>query len=167
MDTFKNYFKNKHPDNYKEVLVAALKSVQSENNKFNPDAIVEFGGGSYAGTLLYIIPSSEYESDEYWYVKVGYGSCSGCDTLQGICDYDDGPPTESQLTQYAKLGLDIVCGITPMQDNSFPEFKIFGNKVTSVRPNDYKKDVEILEFMAEAEIGEYKPIEDGFLVRTK
>ena len=34
-------------------------------------------------------------------MKVGYGSCSGCDTLEGIRYYNDDKPTEEQVRDYA------------------------------------------------------------------
>jgi len=37
-----------------------------------------------------------------------YGSCSGCDTLQAISDYDDGRPSELQLKEYMALALHLV-----------------------------------------------------------
>jgi hypothetical protein len=42
--------------------------------------------------------------------KVGYGSCSGCDTLQATKDYSDEKPTPDQVSQYMILALHIVQG---------------------------------------------------------
>ena len=40
---------------------------------------------------------------------VGYGSCSGCDTLQGIQGWDDDRlPTEAQINDYMMLCKDII-----------------------------------------------------------
>jgi hypothetical protein len=41
---------------------------------------------------------------------VGYGSCSGCDTLQGISDYSHAAPNEKQIDDYMTLALHIVQG---------------------------------------------------------
>ena len=60
--------------------------------------------GDYQGTLLYIIPEKGYQPSEYWAVKVSYGSCSGCDTMESIrSDYepehweDDYKPSDQQI----------------------------------------------------------------------
>lgn len=39
--------------------------------------------GDYQGTQLFLIPEDTYQPSEYQYLMtyVGYGSCSGCDTL--------------------------------------------------------------------------------------
>lgn len=39
---------------------------------------------------------------------VGYGSCSGCDTLQAIQDYGKDPISEDQLNDFMALCKDIV-----------------------------------------------------------
>ena len=33
-----------------------------------------------------MIPEEGYQPSDYWYVRVSYGSCCGCDTLQSITD---------------------------------------------------------------------------------
>lgn len=50
------------------------------------DNIVEINNGDYQGTLLYIVPFDTYQPNEYEYLMtyIGYGSCSCCDTLQGL-----------------------------------------------------------------------------------
>ena len=61
---------------------------------YNVDEITEIDNGSYQGTLLFLIPVETYQPYEgdYLMTYVGYGSCSGCDTLQNIqsfIDYED------------------------------------------------------------------------------
>ena len=66
---------------------------------------------------MYIIGANDYQPSKYWYVLVGYGSCSGCDTLEAIkVDYDeyDGLPSERQVDQYYGLALNVVQGIKEM-----------------------------------------------------
>ena len=66
--------------------------------------------GDYQGTLLFIIPQKTYQPSEYEYLMtyVGYGSCSGCDTLLSIQDWEDKEPTDQQLKDYMTLCKDIV-----------------------------------------------------------
>ena len=50
--------------------------------------------GDYQGPQIFIIPYDVYQPDEeeYVYTHVGYGSCSGCDTLLNalsLSDYDE------------------------------------------------------------------------------
>lgn len=66
------------------------------------------------GALVYVIGATGYQPDKYWYVKVGYGSCSGCDTLEAIREYQDGKPTERQVNKYMTLALHIVQGLRLM-----------------------------------------------------
>lgn len=74
------------------------------------EKITEVDNGDYQGTLLYLIPFNRYQPSEYEYLMtyVGYGSCSGCDTLQSIQDYSDKKPTEGQITDFMMLCKDIL-----------------------------------------------------------
>jgi hypothetical protein len=115
-------FAAKHPE-YIDI-VKAVVSVIGEKSAYvdaaayeEPDAtrIHQIDDGSYQGTLIFVIASVGYQPWKYWYVKVGYGSCSGCDTLEGIRDYEDGPPTKEQVDAYMTLALHIVQGLKSMQ----------------------------------------------------
>lgn len=48
--------------------------------------------GDYEGTLVFIVANSTCYPSEIWFTHVRYGSCSACDTLQGVhdrCKYSD------------------------------------------------------------------------------
>lgn len=111
-------FKEKHPDNYQDVVKTVIQHITMEDDydDFSPDPnrIHEIDDGEYQGTLVYVIGAKGYQPSDYWYVKVGYGSCSGCDTLQAIKNYDDEPPTDDQAKQYHTLALHIVQGLKKM-----------------------------------------------------
>lgn len=67
--------------------------------------------GDYQGTYVFVIPKNAYQPDveEYVYTHVDYGSCSGCDTLQGIHCYNvNVHPTENQLRGYMDLCLHLL-----------------------------------------------------------
>ena len=66
---------------------------------------------------MFIIGAKGYQPSDYWYVKVGYGSCSGCDTLEAIRGYSDEKPTPDQVKDYVTLALHVV----------FEEMKKMGN----------------------------------------
>jgi hypothetical protein len=110
-------FRAKHPDDYKEIVRNVIE-ILTDGKKYsgNPDPknIHEIDDGDYQGTLVYVIPEEGYQPDTYWYVKVFYGSCSGCDTLQAITGYSNEPPTEKQVKEYMMLALHIVQGLKKM-----------------------------------------------------
>lgn len=102
-------FAKKHPESYKELVGEVVKLITSgDYDDIDPERIHEIDDGEYQGTLLYVIAAKGYQPSEYWTVKVGYGSCSGCDTLQSIHSYSDDPPTKEQIEEYMTLALHIV-----------------------------------------------------------
>lgn len=110
-------FRAKHPDNYMEIVRNVIDILtDGEKYRGNPDPknIHEIDDGDYQGTLVYVIPEDGYQPDTYWYVKVYYGSCSGCDTLQAITGYSGEPPTDEQVKDYMTLALHIVQGLKKM-----------------------------------------------------
>lgn len=101
-----------HPKSYKDLVTHVVQVVTSSAyNELDPKRITEIDHGDYQGTLLYIIATNDYQPSTFWAVKVGYGSCSGCDTLQAISDYSSEKPTEGQVDQYMDLALHIVQGL--------------------------------------------------------
>lgn len=69
--------------------------------------ITEIDDGDYQGALLYVIPVETCQPSPWEYVITfqWYGSCSGCDELQGISNYEGGKPTNEQLDDYMQLCL--------------------------------------------------------------
>lgn len=78
--------------------------------EYDFERITEIDNGDYQGTLLYLIPTKTYQPAEYEYLMtyVGYGSCSGCDTLLSIMDYNYGKFCPEKLSGLMQLCLDIV-----------------------------------------------------------
>lgn len=76
------------------------------------DPIVhEINDGEYQGTMLYLITdNSIYQPSvsNYYFTYVWYGSCSGCDALEGIRCYSSELPDEKQVKEYMTLCLHIV-----------------------------------------------------------
>ena len=83
-----------------------------DHNQLDLDRITEIDNGDYQGTLLYLIPFDSYQpsESEYLMTYVGYGSCSGCDTLKSIRGEfpDDDKLTESQVKAFMNLCKDIL-----------------------------------------------------------
>lgn len=62
--------------------------------------------GDYQGTLLFVVPENTYQPYAYWIFRVSYGSCSYCDTLQGILDDED--DKEQQIKDLITLALHMI-----------------------------------------------------------
>lgn len=107
--------KKKHPEDYKELVTEVVKVITSDDyGDIDPERITEIDHGDYQGTLVYVIAKKGYQPSEFWAVRVYYGSCSGCDTLQAIWKYSSDPPTDEQVKQYMDLALHIVQGLKPI-----------------------------------------------------
>lgn len=75
-------------DDYKKLIGAIIKSILNNNDdslEFNTKNITEIDNGHYQGTLLFMFHVDTYQPSAYDYIitTVDYGSCSGCDALQG------------------------------------------------------------------------------------
>jgi len=96
---------------YKDLVKLTFDTIFNDCEKLlDTDGITEIDNGDYQGTLIYLIPFNAYQPSEYQYLMtyVGYGSCGGCDTLQGIQGWDDKLPTETQVGDYMALCKDII-----------------------------------------------------------
>jgi len=112
-------FEKAHPDCYGDIVkmvieVLADGSYDHSYESPDPKRIHEIDDGDYQGTLVFVIAGKGYQPSSYWYVRISYGSCSGCDTLEAIKDYRDAPPTEEQIKDYMTLALHIVQGLKYM-----------------------------------------------------
>jgi hypothetical protein len=118
-DKLENIFSEKHPDSYQDILSAVITIIKDAipYDGIDPERIHKIDDGDYHGTLVFVIAGTGYQPNDYWYVKIDYGSCSGCDTLQGIRCYDDGKPTNEQVADYMVLALHIVQGLKKMSDD--------------------------------------------------
>lgn len=116
--------KEKHPGEYKDlvkIVVQALHDPEEYYGSIDPNRIHQIDDGDYQGTLVFVIAECGYQPDNYWYVRINYGSCSACDTLMSIRDSsedEDEAPTEEQVKDYMTLALHIVQGLKKMDDNS-------------------------------------------------
>lgn len=116
-------FSEKHPNSYEEIVKAVVELIKDDEYDFpDPERIHVIDDGDWQGTLLFVIASGGYQPDNYWYVKVSYGSCSGCDTLQAIHsgsewtdEGDYAAPTPSQVADYMTLALHVVQWMRSMQ----------------------------------------------------
>ena len=113
-EILKNDIKLNYCD-YKYIVEVTYKTIfNDDENTYSDtldiDKITEIDNGDYQGTLIYLIPFKTYQpsESEYLMTYVGYGSCSGCDTLQAIQAWSEDKPTETQLKDYMMLCKDII-----------------------------------------------------------
>jgi len=117
-DNLEKEFSKKHIYNYMDIVKAVITILNVDSDSPSPDRITEIDYGDYQGTLMYVIGAEWYQPKEFWYVKVAYGSCSTCDTLQGINDCGNTTiPTKTQVADYMTLALHIVQGLKRTSDD--------------------------------------------------
>lgn len=117
-----------------KLVVEQILNDGAEDRKFYPyewdkSRITQIDDGSYQGTLLFLIPSDAYQPTEcdYLMTYVGYGSCSGCDTLLAIqeCSSEPTPLLECQVKYFMALCKDIVSNMIKPYNNGWRYDKNF------------------------------------------
>ena len=112
---------------YKELVAMVVEYILNPGedyyNTYDPERITVIDNGDYQGTQLFMIPMDTYQPEEYEYILtyVGYGSCSGCDTLLSIQDWGDKKLTDSQVKDFMRLCQDLVCGIVKPYNGGWRE----------------------------------------------
>ena len=105
-------FKAKHPEDYLDIVKTVVSTVTSPDNygecNLDPERITMIDHGEYQGTLVFVIAAKGYQPSVYWATECSYGSCSGCDTLEAIRAYPDGPVSDEQANDYLTLALHLV-----------------------------------------------------------
>ena len=111
-DELKKKYSEEAPSAYFHIVKDVVSLLSSDDyGSIDPKRIHTIDDGDYQGTLLFVIGANGYQPRTYWYVKVDYGSCSGCDTLEAIQNYSDDNPTEEQVQNYMALALHILQGL--------------------------------------------------------
>lgn len=107
-------FSQEHPESYEEILQRLIEALNPEGQEYglpDPERIKQIDWGEYQGTLVFVVGALGYQPEEHWTVTVDYGSCSVCDTLQGLRGYEAGPPTSEQVAGYVTLALHMLQGL--------------------------------------------------------
>jgi len=110
---FRTTNQEEYSSSYKQIVVKIFElclPLADGYNGFDLDKMTIIDDGNYQGTQIFIIPIDTYQPglDDYVMTNTYYGSCSGCDTLQGISSYDYGLPTDLQVKEYMTLALHLV-----------------------------------------------------------
>lgn len=107
-----NYFRTTPQveyNTYRKILEALFRIVinRDDSYSFDLDDITVIDSGEYQGSLIFILHLDTYQPipTEHLYTFVYYGSCSCCDTLKGIHEYDEGLPDEKQIREYMFLAV--------------------------------------------------------------
>jgi hypothetical protein len=110
------YFKTTKQNEYdsyeaivKKVFEICLPKA-SDYSGWDLDKMTVIDDGDYQGTQIFIIPTDTYQPsvEDYVMTDTYYGSCSGCDTLQAISNWDYDLPTDEQVEEYMTLALHLV-----------------------------------------------------------
>lgn len=108
-------FSGDHPKAYIDVVRFVVEILSDgEYGQMDATRIHEIDDGEYQGTLVYVIGAVGYQPSDYWYARIGYGSCSGCDTLQSISNYSSEKPDDGQIKDYMTLALHVVQALRKM-----------------------------------------------------
>ena len=123
-DALRASFATKHPESYSEIVAGVVRVLSDDNNNatIDPKRIHEINDGGCQGTLVFVVGATGYQPRTYWYVRIDYGSCSGCDTLQSIHGYRNESPTTEQIDQYMTLALHVVQRMKLMDDTEQAEW---------------------------------------------
>ena len=104
-----------------KLVVDYILNDEEQDENWDSKNITVIDNGDYQGTELYLIPRNTYQPAEYDYLMtyVGYGSCSGCDTLQSIqCDEDN-------IDDYMTLCRDLVFNMVKPYNNGWRNENLF------------------------------------------
>ena len=93
-----------------EIILNFNEDENSFNDTFSVEDLVVIDNGDFQGMQLFITHIETYQPDfdDYIVFNNYYGSCSGCDTLLSISEYDEELPTEQQIKGYMQLALHLI-----------------------------------------------------------
>jgi hypothetical protein len=113
----REWLAQEHPESYEGVVRALVRLVLTEplqpdqyGSTLQESRVHRIDDGDYQGTEIYLIAGDSYQpgAESYVWFDNHYGSCSGCDTLEGIRGYQGGPPSEEQVGGYMDLALHMI-----------------------------------------------------------
>jgi hypothetical protein len=119
-DVLRAKFEADFPHEYKDIVKAVVEIITAKEyttHDIDPERIHEIDDGDYQGTLVYVVAEKGYQPSNYYYVRVDYGSCSGCDTLQSIeSTHEFSADKKQSIDDLITLALHIVQGLKKMGD---------------------------------------------------
>lgn len=119
--------KQKDYDTYTSIVKKIIEIIINENELSDYDSLdydyknlSVIDDGDYQGTQIFIAHKNTYQPfiEDYIYTSNHYGSCSGCDTLKSIHEYNtDEYPSEEQIKDYMSLSLHLIQNFRMMKNN--------------------------------------------------
>jgi hypothetical protein len=111
------YFRITPQPEYADSYLAILKIIVGlvlTDKQYKLSRITVVDDGDWQGTQLFLIPEDVYQPSlgHYLLTHTYYGSCSGCDTLKKINQYEEGLPSEDQIAAYMTLSLHLIQKMT-------------------------------------------------------
>lgn len=115
-ENLRNWIKSheqKEYGSYEDLVIALIENALNYDvksvDRISTDIDIS-DHGDYQGTQIFLIHRECYQPScgDYWIFDNYYGSCSGCDTLLSISQYDWGLPTDEKVEEYMHLCLHIV-----------------------------------------------------------
>lgn len=112
-----SWLREQHPESYEQLVEQLVRLVLSGetsrgygDSHLDPSKIAVVDHGHYQGTQLFLVSLDTYQpdADDYVWFDNYYGSCSGCDTLEHLRGWEDGPPNDEQVKGYMDLALHMV-----------------------------------------------------------
>lgn len=101
---------------YKDLVKITFDKIYNDESRFDydnlsVDRVHEIDDGGYQGVLIYLIPFNTCYPDpeDYLMTFAWYGSCSGCDALQGAQACETGKLTERQVKDFMSICKDLIC----------------------------------------------------------
>ena len=122
-----NYFKTteqgEYCGSYEYILKKVIELVLNDEGgnsweRYDASNLHTIDDGDYQGTLVFLFPRETYQPsiEDYIITYVSYGSCSGCNTLQAISNYEDGIATDDQVKDYMMLALHLIQNMKKFND---------------------------------------------------
>ena len=127
-DELKEYIKHhkleEYADDYKSLVKTLFKYVinaerTNDYERYDINDMKVIDDGEYQGTQIFILHKDTYQPtiDDYVYTSNGYGSCSGCDTLLNITNYElDELPDDNQVADLMTLFLHLLQNCEEMKE---------------------------------------------------
>ena len=111
-------FEESLPDDCEDIIRAVVTAIYPEDSKYDdevmdPRRIICIDYGDTQGVSLLIIGSCAPLPENFWYVKVAYGSGSVCDILWALSFKDKAQAVDGYMT----LALHLVQGLRRLPGN--------------------------------------------------
>jgi hypothetical protein len=113
-------YEKERPSGYEDIVKDVIKIIGKTDNYYkapDPERITKIDEGDYQGTLVFVISCQGYQPHEYYYLRMWYGSCSGCDAFLSTQGWGD-EITEDEVDGYMTMALHTAQRLKKMDEDS-------------------------------------------------